>query len=107
MDDERRKHPRITVLPADLRVVDIQPYEVTSIVDMSRGGMKIEINGAVPGVGALLDIHLQLPGGQAILSGMVRHVTTKTDSVHVIGIEFDDPDLVADLTNGWLEKTRG
>ena len=79
MDDERRKRPRITVLPADLRVVDIQPYEVTSIVDMSRGGMKIEVNGSAPGVGALLDIHLQLPAGRVMVqlfnrSGRIRRM---------------------------------
>src|SRR6202022_321335 len=96
-----------TVLPADLRILNARPYEVTLIVDMSRGGMRVEVTGAAPAVGSLLDIHLQMPGGSAILSGMVRHVTEKTGSVCVVGIEFDDPELVADLTSGWLEKTRG
>ncbi len=107
MEDDRRKHPRITVLPADLRILKVQPYEVTSIVDMSRGGIKVEVTGPAPAVGTLLDIHMQMPGGDAIVSGMVRHVTEKTSSVCVLGIEFDDPDLIADLTSGWLDKTRG
>jgi c-di-GMP-binding flagellar brake protein YcgR len=97
VSNERRKYPRITVLPADLRVEDAKPYDVTSIVDLSLGGMKLELTGEAPKLHSLIDVTL-IYGTQTLkVNATVRHVTAAEDGKHSIGVEFDDPDLIKTL----------
>jgi hypothetical protein len=94
---ERRKYPRITLLPADLRVQNAQPYEVTSIVDLSLGGMKLELSGAAPEINSLIDVTLIYGTRSLKVNATVRHVSAADEGKHSVGVEFDDPDLIRTL----------
>jgi len=113
MPDERRKHPRVTVLPASLRVTRAQPYLVIAIVDLSIGGMKLELEGPAPRFGELLDISMAGPGGDDVrLNAMVRHVAPKPSDGpaaprHFVGVEFDDPELVDAIAGAWIRRALG
>ena len=85
------------MLPADLRVENAQPYEVTTIVDLSLGGMKLEVTGTAPKVNSLIDVTLVYGTQTLKVNATVRHVTAVEDSKHSIGVEFDDPELIKTL----------
>jgi hypothetical protein len=99
---ERRKHPRVTVTSADLRVT--LAYRVMKVVDVSVGGMKIELRGAWPKVGELVDVTMHLPAGDVKVDAMVRHVATVKDDRAHIGLEFDDVDLIESVLGAWLRE---
>ncbi len=107
--EERRKHPRVTVLPASLRVTRAQPYAVVAVIDLSIGGMKLELEGDAPRFGDLLDITMTGPSGDVQLNAMVRHVASKPDAAarHVVGVEFDDPELVDTIAGEWIRRALG
>src|SRR5258708_35724035 len=104
---DRRKHPRVTLLPANLRVTNARPYEVVAIVDLSLGGMKLELTGDAPKFGELLDVGISWPSGDAQVGAMVRHVIAKSGEPgrHLVGVEFDDPELVDKLAGDFIRRT--
>jgi hypothetical protein len=107
VEDERRRHPRVTVLPADLRVTDAKPYVVVAIIDLSLGGMKLEIEGDAPTVSALIDVGLATAKGDVKVNATVRHVAPTNEPGshrHVVGVEFDDPDLIEVLAGDWIRQ---
>jgi hypothetical protein len=108
MTEERRKHPRVTVLPASLRVTRAQPYAVVAIIDLSIGGMKVELEGDAPKFGELLDITMAGPSGDVQLNAMVRHVAAgPVPKHHLVGVEFDDPELVDTIAGEWIRRALG
>jgi PilZ domain len=109
VEDERRRHPRITVLPADLRVADAKPYTVVAIIDLSLGGMKLEIEGDSPKVSALIDVTLATAKGDVKVNATVRHVSSFEGSDphrYTVGVEFDDPDLMEMLAGDWIRQAK-
>jgi hypothetical protein len=110
-DDERRKHPRISVKEADLRVQEAAQFEVIAIVDFSIGGIKLEIKAPTTPIkpGLMLDVSLAWDSGHGVFNAEVRHVNEAASAGHLmVGIEFDDPALVEQLLGPWYreESTR-
>jgi hypothetical protein len=108
--EDRRKHPRITVSAADLRVAAATQFHVESILDFSLGGARLEITDpkAELRVGLLVDVRLEWQGNSAVLNGTLRHVerVTTPEGVpdrYTAGLEFDDPDLVEKLLGPWYD----
>ena len=102
---ERRKHQRVSVSPADLRLTMPTPYQLASIVDLSLGGVRVEIEGEAPKLGDLVDVTLHLPAGDKKFDATVRHVH-KVDGKKrfQIGCEFDDPDLIEAFAGNWIAE---
>jgi len=90
------------VASANLRVT--LAYDVISIVDLSIGGMKIEIVGARPKVAELVDVKLHLPAGDVKVDAMVRHVAPASDGRVHVGLEFDDLDLIERVAGAWIRE---
>ena len=99
---ERRRHPRVTVTAADLRVT--LAYDVVSVIDISIGGMKVEIAGAHPAVAAQVDVTLHLATGDVKVDAEVRHVAPSSEGRVYVGLEFDDVDLVERALGAWLRE---
>jgi hypothetical protein len=97
--EERRKHERVSVTPADLRLSARNPFRIESILDISLGGMRLEMSGKLPKVGELVDITLHLPAGDQKVDATVRHI----DHARV-GVEFDDPDLIESIAGEWIRE---
>lgn len=87
---------------ADLRVT--LAYDVVSVVDISIGGMKVELAGAHPAMAELVDVTLHLPAGDLKVDSMVRHVAPAGDGRSYVGLEFDDIDLVERSLGPWLRE---
>jgi hypothetical protein len=107
ISSERRKHTRISVKHADLRVRETTQFEVLELVDFSIGGLKLEVNKpATPvTIGMLLDVTLEWQDGASVFNAQVRHVNEvegQADRLQ-LGIEFDDPQLVEKLLGPWYE----
>jgi hypothetical protein len=79
-------------------------YEVVSVVDISIGGMKVELADQRPDVGALVDVTLHLPAGDVKVDAMVRHVARAGEGRFHVGLEFDDIDLVERALGPWLRE---
>ena len=102
---ERRKHERVSVSPANLRLTMPQPYQLASIIDLSLGGVGVEIEGTPPKPGDLVDVTLHLPAGDKKFDAIVRHVH-KLDGEQrfQIGCEFDDPNLIEAFAGDWIAQ---
>jgi hypothetical protein len=105
---ERRKHPRVAVRHADLRVAEATHFQVESILDVSLGGVRLEISAprVELKVGMLVDIRLEWQEASAVVNGSLRHFEKVPPRGGVperysIGLEFDDPDLVGQLLGSW------
>jgi len=107
IDEERRKHTRISVKHADLRVRETTQFEVVELVDFSIGGLKLEVKKPPAGIspGILLDVTLEWQDGSSVFNAEVRHVNPVAghDDRLQLGIEFDDPALVEKLLGPWYE----
>jgi len=79
-------------------------YDVVSVVDISVGGMKVELAGAYPAVAALVDVTLHLPTGDVKVDAEVRHVAPTSEGRVHVGLEFDDVDLVERALGPWLRE---
>ncbi len=94
------------MLPADLRIADAKPFVVVAILDLSLGGMKLEIESDAPKVSDLIDVTFSSATGDVKVNATVRHVSSAGPDPrrHLIGVEFDDPDLIDVLAGDWIKR---
>jgi hypothetical protein len=92
MADERRQHPRIPMrVAAEVRFTSWHVYSLIYTVNISQGGMLIELPSAAK-TGDVLRIRLQPPKGPAVeLDADVRHCTANK-SGFTVGVQFKDLD---------------
>jgi hypothetical protein len=78
--DDRRKDPRHPVrAEAEVRFNSWAVFQLIFTVNISQGGMSLEMQGEEPKVGAPLTVRLLPPAGKPIeLPATVRHVTDVT-----------------------------
>lgn len=98
MSGEKRKEPRTAVrFAAEVRFSSWALFQLIYSVNVSRGGMSVELADA-PAVGTPLTVRLNLPNGQQVsLESVVRHVTPlgkqaggKPQARYQVGVEFSD-----------------
>ena len=92
MSDERRKEPRIPLrIEAEVKFTSWHVYSLIYTINMSKGGMNIEL-AEEPKPGATLTVKLTPPEGTPLfLEATVRH-TTPIGKRWSTGIEFKDLD---------------
>jgi hypothetical protein len=78
--DDRRKDPRIPVrMEAEVRFSSWAVFQLIFTVNISQGGMNLEVQGEEPKVGSPLTVKLSPPVGKPIeLEATVRHVVEVT-----------------------------
>lgn len=98
--DERRQHPRHELAgQAEVRFTNWTVFKLLYTVNISKGGMNIELAES-PAVGARLKVRLILPDGWPFeIDAAVRHVTLLEASAGLrfksrfqIGVEFENLD---------------
>lgn len=104
MTDERRKDPRLPVrLEAEVRFTSWLVYSLLYAVNISKGGMNLEMTDE-PQLGDVLEIKLTQPDGTALrFNAVVKHVTPNGGHFSV-GVQFDSLD--ADTREGIERKLR-
>jgi hypothetical protein len=101
MVDERRKHPRTEMrVEAEVRFTSWNVYALIYTINISKGGMNLEL-GEKPEPGAKLTIRLTQPDGMPLLlDAVVKHVAPSKKAWSV-GVEFESLD---DATRGAIER---
>ena len=106
MSDERRSSPRVPLRSeAEVRFISWDVFRLIWTINISQGGMTLEVGPEEPKVGATLTVKLSLPSGPPIdLEATVRHVTTTTSmkplpagappppAKYQIGVQFQNLD---------------
>lgn len=104
MTDERRKDPRLPVrLEAEVKFTSWLVYSLLYAVNISKGGMNLEMSNE-PQLGEILEIKLTQPDGSALrFNGVVKHVTP--EGAHFsVGVQFEGLD--AETREGVERKLR-
>lgn len=104
MTDERRKDPRIPMrFEAEVKFTSWLVYSLLYAVNISKGGMNLEMTHE-PQLGDVLEIKLTQPDGTALrFNGVVKHVTP--DGAHFsVGVQFEGLD--AETREGIERKLR-
>ena len=80
MADERRKDPRFPMrIEAEVKFTSWHVFSLIYTINISQGGMNLEVLGDEPQVGTSLIVRMTLPKGPPIeLEATVRHVTNTT-----------------------------
>jgi PilZ domain-containing protein len=101
MADERRKHPRTDMrVEAEVRFTSWTVYALIYTINISKGGMNLELS-EEPQPDAKLTIRLTQPDGMPLLlDAVVRHVAAGKKGWSV-GVEFESLD---DATRVAIEK---
>jgi|SRR6478672_4335149 hypothetical protein len=78
--DDRRKDPRVPMrAEAEVRFTSWAVFQLIFTVNISHGGMNLELQGEEPKVGSKLTVRLTPPTGAVIeLEATVKHVTEVT-----------------------------
>jgi hypothetical protein len=102
MTTERRKDPRVPVrIETEVKFTSWHIYSLIYILNISKGGMNIEL-AEEPPMGAKLDVKLVAPDGQSLfLSADVRHAR-RNGGRWSVGVEFENLDA---LTRDAIEQT--
>ena len=89
MADERRQHPRIPVrLQTEVRFTSWHVYSLIYTIDISKGGMSLELP-TQPEVGAKLTVRLMQPDGTSVaLEAVVRHASQGKGGRWSAGVQF-------------------
>src|SRR5579872_81409 len=92
MADERRQFPRIPMrVAAEVRFTSWQIYSLIYTINISQGGMSIELPSEAK-VGDAVTIRLQPPKGPVVeLDATVRHCTAHK-SQFTVGVQFTNLD---------------
>jgi c-di-GMP-binding flagellar brake protein YcgR len=97
--DDRRRDPRVPLrAEAEVRFTSWAIFQLIWTVNISQGGMQLELTGAEPKAGSQLSIKLTLPMGEPIeLEAVVRHAleVSKKDAVEKrwqVGVQFANID---------------
>ncbi len=80
--DDRRTQPRIPMrAEAEVRFSSWEIFRLIYTINISQGGMNLEVLGDEPKVGTKLSVKLSLPSGPAIeLEAVVKHVVVTTST---------------------------
>ena len=80
MSEEKRKEPRLPVrAEAEVRFSSWDVFKLLWTVNISRGGMNLEVVGDQPEIGSNLMVRIYPPEGDSIeLAGIVKHVSSGT-----------------------------
>jgi hypothetical protein len=80
--DDRRANPRVPLRSeAEVRFLSWEVFRLIYTINISQGGMTLEVGPEEPKVGAELTVKLSLPKGPPIeLHAVVKHVTSTTST---------------------------
>jgi hypothetical protein len=104
--DDRRQQPRVPLRSeAEVRFSSWEVFRLIYTINISQGGMNLEVMGEEPKIGSRLTVKLTLPSGPPIdLEATVRHVTVTTSTRSLppnappppkkcqVGVQFQDLD---------------
>jgi hypothetical protein len=80
VSEEKRREPRLPVrVEAEVRFSSWDVFKLLWTVNISHGGMNLEVVGDQPEVGSNLIVRIYPPAGDSIdLAGIVKHVSSAT-----------------------------
>lgn len=92
MTEDRRKDPRVAMdLRAEVKFTSWLVYSVLYMVNISKGGMNLELD-EEPKLGASLEIRLTQPDGSPVLLQAVVKHATQHESRWSVGVQFENLD---------------